>query len=166
MKWGYKSYPPVIQTSANFSTYIFSADITSDILKLCRVTKVKVLFLVVVYLFNFNFFEFSAAILEKGRITMSFRAQGIGERGTRGDVKECKNSDCRESRKQDNHICAVFNTENIIKKNKERPYIIIKLGSKIMQMRCSSCYNQEIKLELKIYLEFFLSLFKTTRRFR
>ena len=35
-------------------------------LKLCRVTKVKVLFLVLVYVFNFNLVEFSAAILEKG----------------------------------------------------------------------------------------------------
>ena len=36
-------------------------------LKLCRVTKVEVLFLVLeVYVFNFNLFEFSAAILEKG----------------------------------------------------------------------------------------------------
>ena len=35
-------------------------------LKLCRVTKVKVLFLVLVYVFNFKLFEFSAAILEKG----------------------------------------------------------------------------------------------------
>ena len=35
-------------------------------LKLCRVTKVKVLFLVLVYVFNFNLFEFSASILEKG----------------------------------------------------------------------------------------------------
>ena len=35
-------------------------------LKLCRVTKVKVLFLVLVYVFNFDVFEFSAAILEKG----------------------------------------------------------------------------------------------------
>ena len=34
--------------------------------KLCRVTKVKVLFLVLVYVFNFNLFEFSAAILKKG----------------------------------------------------------------------------------------------------
>ena len=34
-------------------------------LKLCRVSKVKVLFLVPVYVFNFNLFEFSAAILEK-----------------------------------------------------------------------------------------------------
>ena len=31
-----------------------------------RVTKVKVLYLVLVYVFNFNLFEFSAAILEKG----------------------------------------------------------------------------------------------------
>ena len=35
-------------------------------LKLCRVTNVKVLFLLLVYVFNFNLFEFSAAILEKG----------------------------------------------------------------------------------------------------
>ena len=35
-------------------------------LKLGRVTKVKVLFLVLVYVFNFDLFEFSAAILEKG----------------------------------------------------------------------------------------------------
>ena len=35
-------------------------------LKLCRVTKVKVFFLVLVYVFNFDLFEFSAAILEKG----------------------------------------------------------------------------------------------------
>ena len=35
-------------------------------LKLCRVTKVNVLFLVLVYVFNLNLFEFEAAILEKG----------------------------------------------------------------------------------------------------
>ena len=34
-------------------------------LKLCRVTKVKVFFLVLVYVFNFHLFE-SDAILEKG----------------------------------------------------------------------------------------------------
>ena len=64
--------PPVIETSVNFyfSTYIFSADITPDKLKLCRVTKVKVLFLVLVYVFNFNLFEISAAILEKGPLTV------------------------------------------------------------------------------------------------
>ena len=38
-------------------------------LKLCRVTKVKVLFLMLVYVFNFNLFEFSAAILEKALLT-------------------------------------------------------------------------------------------------
>ena len=37
-------------------------------LKLCKVTKVNVLFLVLVYVFNFNLFEFSAAILEKGLV--------------------------------------------------------------------------------------------------
>ena len=52
--------------SVNFSTYIFSADITPEMLKLCRVTKVKVFFLVLVYVFNFDLFEISAAILEKG----------------------------------------------------------------------------------------------------
>ena len=35
-------------------------------LTLCRVTKVKVFFLVLVYVFNFDLFEFSATILEKG----------------------------------------------------------------------------------------------------
>ena len=35
-------------------------------LKLCRFTKVKVFFVVLVYVFNFNLSEFSAAILEKG----------------------------------------------------------------------------------------------------
>ena len=35
-------------------------------LKLCMVTKVKVFFLVLVYVCNFDLFEFSAAILEKG----------------------------------------------------------------------------------------------------
>ena len=35
-------------------------------LKLGRVTKVKVLFLVLVFVFNLDLFKFSAAILEKG----------------------------------------------------------------------------------------------------
>ena len=35
-------------------------------LQLGRVTKVKVLFLVLVFVFNFDLFKFSAAILEKG----------------------------------------------------------------------------------------------------
>ena len=41
-----------------FSTYMFSADITSEMLKLCRVTKVKVLFLVLVYLFILTYLNF------------------------------------------------------------------------------------------------------------
>ena len=53
------------------SIYIFSADITPDMLNLCRVTKVKVLFLVPVYVFRFNLFEFSAAILEMGLLIKS-----------------------------------------------------------------------------------------------
>ena len=40
-------------------------------LKLGRVTKVKVLFLVLVYVLNIDLFEFSAAILEKGLFTLS-----------------------------------------------------------------------------------------------
>ena len=35
-------------------------------LKLCTVTKVKVFFLLLVYVFNFDLFECSAAILKKG----------------------------------------------------------------------------------------------------
>ena len=40
-------------------------------LKLCRITKLKVFFPVLVYVFNFDLFEFSAAILEKGLLSMS-----------------------------------------------------------------------------------------------
>ena len=52
-----------------FSTYIFSADISPEMLKLCRVTKVKVFFIELVYILfsaNFKLFEFLAAILKKG----------------------------------------------------------------------------------------------------
>ena len=45
-------------------------------LKLCRVTKVKVLFLVLVYVFNSNLLEFSAAILEKGLLRLRQTADG------------------------------------------------------------------------------------------
>ena len=49
-------------------------------LKLGRCTKVKVLFLVLVFVFNFDLFKFSAAILEKGLLLQyltfcEFRAQ-------------------------------------------------------------------------------------------
>ena len=54
-----------------FSTYIFSADISPEMLKLGRVTKVKVLFPVLVFVFNFDLFKFSAAILEKGLFRLS-----------------------------------------------------------------------------------------------
>ena len=48
------------------TTYIFSADISPEMLTLGRVTKFKMLFLVLVFVFNFDLFKFSAAILEKG----------------------------------------------------------------------------------------------------
>ena len=46
-------------------------------LKLGRVTKVKVLFLVLVFVFNFGLFKFSAAILEKGLLSCSSIFQGV-----------------------------------------------------------------------------------------
>ena len=58
-----------------FSTYIFSADFTLEILKLCRATKVEVLFLVLVCVFNFDLFGFSAAILEKGLFLNGFKCR-------------------------------------------------------------------------------------------
>ena len=67
--WGYNAYPRSykrLSTSFQFSTYIFLADITPEMLKLRMVTKVKVFSLVLVYVFNFDLFEISAAILEKG----------------------------------------------------------------------------------------------------
>ena len=50
--------------------YIFSADISPEMLKLGRVTKVTMLFLVLVFVFNFDLFKFSAAILEKGLLIL------------------------------------------------------------------------------------------------
>ena len=66
--WGYALYPQSYKHLYffQFSAYIFSADIKPGMLKLGRVTKVKVFFLVLVYVFNVDLFEFSAAILEKG----------------------------------------------------------------------------------------------------
>ena len=42
-------------------------------LKLGRVTKVKVFFLVLVYVFNIDLFEFSFAILERGILQLGRR---------------------------------------------------------------------------------------------
>ena len=53
-----------MSVNLTISTYIFSADISPEMLKLGRATKVKVLFLVLVYVFNFDLFEISAAILK------------------------------------------------------------------------------------------------------
>ena len=62
-------------TYVNFSisTYISPTDITPEMLKLCRVTKVKEFFLMLVYVFNLNLFEFSAAILEKGLLMETWK---------------------------------------------------------------------------------------------
>ena len=48
-----------------------------EMLKLCRVPKVKVFFLVLVYVFNFDLFEFSAAILEKGLLPANPVEEGM-----------------------------------------------------------------------------------------
>ena len=61
--------------------------ITPEMLKLCIVTKVKMFFLVLVYVFNFDLFKFSAAILEKGLL---------------------KKNTCRGSRSPDNAECGHF----------------------------------------------------------
>ena len=52
-------------------------------LKLCRVTKVKVFFLVLVNVFNFDLFEFLAAILalsSKNRVVRHGNEGGIGKK--------------------------------------------------------------------------------------
>ena len=49
---------------------MFSAYITPKMLTLCRVTEAKVFFLVLVYVFNFDLFEFPAAILQKGLLCL------------------------------------------------------------------------------------------------
>ena len=46
-------------------------------LKLGRVTKVKVPFLVLVFVFNFDLFKFSAAILEKGLLLCPHMSMGL-----------------------------------------------------------------------------------------
>ena len=71
---GVNAIAPVIQTSVNFSVFnlqFLRADITlvHVMLELCRITKVKVLFLFLDYVFNFNLIEFSAATLEKGLLS-------------------------------------------------------------------------------------------------
>ena len=48
---------------SQFSTYIFSADISPEMLKLGRVTKVKVLFLVLVFVFHFQLLKMLFLVL-------------------------------------------------------------------------------------------------------
>ena len=68
MTWGIRHNPSHTNVCkfVIFNLHFLSRYIAPDMLKLCRVAEVKVLFLVLVYVFNFNLFEFSAAILEKG----------------------------------------------------------------------------------------------------
>ena len=71
-------------------------------LKLGRITKDKVLSLVLVYVFNFDLFEFSAAILEKGLLEIDYsrapclgadqKARGLWERDWISTGKEKKTS--------------------------------------------------------------------------
>ena len=46
-------------------------------LKLCRVTKVKLLFLVVVNVFNLNLFKFLSAILERGLLISAASSEAL-----------------------------------------------------------------------------------------
>ena len=60
-------------------------------LKLCRVTKVNMFFSVLVYVFNFDLFEFLAAILEKGLLSSAtFDVQDAGGRSRGGLVGSVK----------------------------------------------------------------------------
>ena len=70
-------------------------------LKLCRVTKVKVLFLVQVYVFNFNLFEFSAATLEKGLLATAEAMDPIN------DKIELQRSTSNEIRGFKLELCAI-----------------------------------------------------------
>ena len=60
--------------------YIFSADITCEMLKLCRVTKVKAFFLVLAYVFNFKLmFEFGEGCTGAVGCSHTFSAVGWGK---------------------------------------------------------------------------------------
>ena len=56
MTGGIKHTPSHTKVIFQFSTFIFSADISPEMLKLGRATKVNVLFLVLVFAFNFSLF--------------------------------------------------------------------------------------------------------------
>ena len=68
----YNAYPQSYQRLKffQFPTYIFSDDIIPEMLKLCRITKLKVFFPLLVNIFNFDLFEFLATILEKGLLKL------------------------------------------------------------------------------------------------
>ena len=55
-------HTPSYTNFCNSFFIILSADISAtEMLKLCRVTKAKMFFLVLEYVFNFDLFDFSAA---------------------------------------------------------------------------------------------------------
>ena len=58
--------------SFQFPTYIFSADITPEMLKLCAITKVNVVFLVLVYVLILIHIE-----MEKAKMASSVSRKGV-----------------------------------------------------------------------------------------
>ena len=56
----------VCMTGGMHYTPSHTADVAPQMLKLGRVTNVKMFLLVLVYVFNNDLFEFSGAVLEKG----------------------------------------------------------------------------------------------------
>ena len=83
--WRYALYPQSYKRLLifffQFSTYIFSADITPEMLKL--------------YVFNFDLFEVSAAIVEKGLFSLSKADRqkfiNLCDASTSESVRQCDN---------------------------------------------------------------------------
>ena len=57
-------------------------------LKLGRIAKVIVLFLVLVFVFNFDLFKFSAAILEKGLFASKYKQGNVQVRRILGNYQD------------------------------------------------------------------------------
>ena len=87
-------------------------------LKLCRVTKVKVFFLLLVYDFNFDLFEFSAAILEKGLLeefVLSFISTEVNKPTNISSTPKvwCRFSEVSCDFKKMSGLVAAFGTGNL-----------------------------------------------------
>ena len=91
-------------------------------LKLCRVTEVKVFFLVLVYVFNFLLFEFLTAILEKARLLSSaaFDVQDAGGGSSDGLVGSVKPPNWVEKLL----MCAIFDKESLWANISNKYYIL------------------------------------------